>query len=101
MEATRQRTEQKQPVVFGCCAPEAQSVYLAGMFNDWNPEVTPMTRNEQGTWRVSLELSPGHYEYKFVLDGEWCCEPRCQGDRSCPKCVTNPYGTMNRVLKVQ
>lgn len=25
-----------------------------------------------------VALALGRYEYKFVLDGEWCCEPGTQ-----------------------
>jgi hypothetical protein len=98
--------------VFTCQSEDANSVYLAGNFNDWNPEATPMTRADSGTWQIALALEPGRYEYKCVVDGGWCCEPGrddyagcsdCVRDDSgvhCETCVANSFGTMNRVLEV-
>ena len=64
--------------------------------------VTPMTKDARGDWSVSLDLPPGHHEFKFDVDGASCCEPGCDGHYDgCPKCTPNPYGTMNRVLEVQ
>jgi len=89
-------------VEFSCHAPEAKAVFVAGTFNDWKPDATPLHANPpNGIWTVTLPLSPGHHEYKFVVDGQWCCEPGCEHEyRGCPKCVPNEFGTMNRVLEV-
>lgn len=87
--------------LFSCNAPEAQQVYLAGTFNEWKPDVTPMEKGEDGKWTASLELPIGRHEFKFVVDGEWCCEIGCNGNSDCPQCVLNDMGTMNRVCEVQ
>jgi hypothetical protein len=48
-----------------------------------------------------VALPPGRYEFKFVVDGAWCCEPGCEGPHhGCPKCVPNSSGTMNRLIEV-
>jgi hypothetical protein len=61
-----------------------------------------MVRGDGGHWTVSLPLAPGRYEYKFVVDGEWWCEPGCTVlSVECPRCIMNDFGTMNRVLEVQ
>ena len=89
--------------VFTCAAPDAATVFLAGTFNNWDPTSRPMKRAADGVWKLALPLplAPGHYEYKFVVDGQWCCEPGCEHEhRGCPKCVPNELGTMNRVLEV-
>ena len=84
-----------------CTAPHAKAVFVAGEFNDWSPSATPLQRDAAGHWSASLNLPPGHHEYKFVVDGQWCCEPGCEGPHhGCPKCVTNDQGTMNRALEV-
>lgn len=86
---------------FSCRAPEAQAVFVAGTFNDWSSEATPLTRQADGHWQIKLPLSPGHHEFKLIVDGQWCCEPGCEHEyRGCPKCVPNDRGTMNRVLEV-
>ncbi|MCA9076948.1 MAG: glycogen-binding domain-containing protein [Planctomycetaceae bacterium] len=73
---------------------------LAGTFNDWQTDASMMTKDEGGHWNAKLDLPPGRYEYKFVVDGQWCCEPGCQASAECPQCVPNDFGTMNRVIDV-
>ena len=60
-----------------------------------------MTREGSRHWSVAVPLRPGRYEYKFVVDGVWCCEPGCTAPGiQCPHCVMNAFGTMNRVLEL-
>ena len=55
--------------------PKAKTVALAGTFNDWNIQKTPMTRNG-GDWSVGIDLAPNRYQYKFVIDEErWTVDP--------------------------
>ena len=90
-----------KPIEFSCHAPKAQAVFVAGTFNGWRPKVTPLRRQPDGHWRTTLPLPPGHHEFKFIVDGQWCCEPGCQHEyHGCPKCCANEFGTMNRVLEV-
>ncbi|QEG35795.1 glycogen-binding domain-containing protein [Bythopirellula goksoeyrii] len=86
---------------FSCHAPDASAVFLAGTFNDWQTDATPLANVDQGNWKVQMELAPGHYEYKFFVDGQWCCEPGCQPLEACPKCVSNSFGTMNRFMDIE
>ncbi len=54
--------------------PEATSVDVAGEFNHWTPE--PLQRDGDGPWTVTLDLPPGHYAYKFLVNGEtWTLDP--------------------------
>ncbi|MFQ6044513.1 MAG: hypothetical protein ACE5PV_26980, partial [Candidatus Poribacteria bacterium] len=46
-----------------------ERVFIAGNFNDWNPKSHPLTLDESGEWKIELELPPGVYEYRFVVDG--------------------------------
>ena len=89
-------------VHLSCHAPEAKAVFVAGTFNDWKPDALPLHRHSSdGEWTASVALPPGRYEYKFIVDGQWCCEPGCEHEyRGCPKCCANDFGTMNRVLEV-
>lgn len=100
MTKTLRNLPNKNESAFSCYAPDAKTVFLAGSFNEWKPEATPMERREGGRWTASLKLPPGYYEYKFVLDGDWCCEPGCGDPGTCPHCVPNPFGTMNRFVEV-
>jgi hypothetical protein len=58
----------------------AKVVYLAGTFNNWNPTALPMEEVEPGLWRAELELEPGTYQYKYVIDGTtWKEDPNAPG----------------------
>ena len=93
--------KQARSTRFTCHAPEAKAVFLAGTFNGWSQQSTPTAKDAAGDWSVAVDLKPGRYEYKFVVDGSCCCEPGCEKVyQGSPKCVPNPFGTMNRVIEV-
>jgi hypothetical protein len=48
----------------------AGRVMLAGSFNEWEPDVLPMTKTDSG-WIATVKLGPGKYWYKFIVDGNW------------------------------
>ena len=74
---------------------QAQAVFITGTFNDWHPSVTPMIALGKGRWAKELSLPLGRYEYRFVVDGEWLCDPAATEQAS------NPYGDFNSVLVVR
>jgi len=52
------------------------SISLAGDFNGWNSTATPM-KKEGNVWTVTVPLSPGVHQYKFVADGQrWLPDPK-------------------------
>lgn len=51
------------------------SVFLAGDFNNWHPNNTPM-KEKAGIYETELELHKGQYAYKFVVDGRWICDEK-------------------------
>jgi len=55
----------------------ARSVAVAGEFNRFSPTANPMTEmGGDGVFRASLDLPPGDYGYKFVVDGtQWQLDP--------------------------
>src|SRR5687768_5758668 len=56
-------------------------VNVAGSFNGWSMDATPMTKGEDGTWRAKVNLVEGIHHYKFVVDGnQWTPDPK--GDAS-------------------
>lgn len=50
------------------------NVVLAGEFNNWDEQATVMTDTD-GDYQATIDLIPGDYEYKFVVDGEWIVDP--------------------------
>lgn len=75
--------------------PQAQAVYLAGDFNGWDPQAKPMRRRAGGQFRTNLDLPPGEYQYKFVVDGKWMIDPTAERQ------VTNGLGGSNSVAVVR
>ncbi|KRP07531.1 MAG: hypothetical protein ABR94_07580 [Sphingobacteriales bacterium BACL12 MAG-120802-bin5] len=53
---------------------DADTVMLAGNFNDWNSSDLGMQRTANG-WQLYYVFGPGNYEYKFVVDGNWIPDP--------------------------
>ena len=88
-----------------CQANQAKSVFVAGDFNNWSSHAMPLSKGRGGVWKLKLGLPPGRYEYKFIVDGEWCCDPGCPGcvqeHAECKHCIVNQYGSMNRVLIIK
>jgi 1,4-alpha-glucan branching enzyme len=82
-------------VPFEFLAPEAQKVYLAGDFNNWDASSNPMKKYRKGIWKTALSLPPGRYEYRFLVDGNW------ENDPSCCDCVPNEFGSQNCVRIVE
>lgn len=94
--------ERMKKARFAFPAPDAEAVHLAGTFNDWDMRAAPMTKDASGEWVIELALAPGRYEYKFVVDGQWCCKPgQPDTPAEAPDCVCNEHGTMNRVIEVR
>lgn len=74
--------------------PDAKSVCVAGTFNQWRPEQTPLRPAGNGRWVGDLRITPGRYEYLFVVDGQWLPDPNAR------ETVQNPFGGQNCVLTV-
>lgn len=53
---------------------DAKKVYLAGTFNNWSTMEMPMQRTDSG-WVTHLNLKPGKYSYKYIVDGRWTLDP--------------------------
>ena len=92
---TRSPFVEQTKVVFTYCAPHATNVRLAGTFNEWSPEATPLTYAGDGEWAVWLMLAPGEYKYRFVVDGVWHADPLATEN------AANPYGGMDSMLTVK
>ena len=66
-------------------AADAKKVFLAGEFNDWSTDATPMKKSKEGTFRASLDLEAGkEYQFKYVTSEEiWL------NDESADKYITS------------
>ncbi len=52
----------------------SKSVKLAGTFNNWDQNGLTLTRDGD-EWVIGLNLKPGKYLYKFIVDGQWLTDP--------------------------
>ncbi|MBM3881610.1 MAG: glycoside hydrolase [Verrucomicrobia bacterium] len=75
-------------------APGALSVLLVGDFTHWQEKPIPMRKGADGAWSAAVDLAPGTYHYRFMVDGEWRDDPECTVR------VSNPYGTENMVRQI-
>ena len=81
-------------VVLELVNPAAKRVFVAGSFNNWQPEQTPLAPAGNGRWAGDLKVRPGRHEYLFVVDGQWLPDPNAK------ESVENPFGGRNSVLTV-
>ena len=85
----------KKAVTFTVHAENGKSVFLAGSFNEWSTTAKKMAyKAKDGLYAATVQLAPGEYQYKFVVDGEW------RLDSANPNFVPNNFGTLNSLLKV-
>jgi chromosome partitioning protein len=79
--------------------PDASDVRIAGDFNGWVPDkgVRSLIESEGQTrvWTKILNLPPGTYEYRYVVDGEWREDPEN------PEAVRSEVGGRSSVLVVR
>ncbi len=82
-------------VYFAMQAKGATAVFLAGEFNSWSATAQAMSDADgNGVFDVTIPLAPGHYQYKYVIDGTWKEDPRSAAY------VADPYGGKNSIVEV-
>ena len=70
-----------------------RTVFLAGTFNDWKPDVLEMEGpDSSGQFEKKMVLDAGEYEYKYVIEGK--------ASRQDPGNRLQTGGYHNSVLKV-
>ena len=73
----------------------ARKVNLVGEFNNWNTLATPMKRQKNGAFSISLDLERGkEYQFRYLIDEEtW------ENDWEADKYIPTPFGgSENSVL---
>jgi len=75
----------------------AKSVALAGDFNNWDEEASPLTRDSSGLWLTTLKTpAAGRYQYKFIVGGKRWTEDPSNGMK-----VSDGYGGLNSLLIIE
>ena len=90
----QKKKAQNKRITFKLEASGAKEAILVGDFNSWDEKKHRMKKDNKGRWNKIVTLSPGRYEYKFLVDGEW------QNDPSNDQVVPNSFGTLNNILTV-
>jgi chromosome partitioning protein len=55
---------------------DGRVIRVAGDFNGWRPDVTPLTLNhELGVCEAVVPMEPGRHRYRLVVDGRWQADP--------------------------
>ena len=73
---------------------DAAVVALAGSFNNWDQSQLIFAREPDG-WVCRVDLDPGVYRYKFIVDGDWLLDP------SNPETAEDEAGNVNNVVEVR
>jgi 1,4-alpha-glucan branching enzyme len=58
-------------VEFRFYRPQAARVFVAGTFNGWRPDDSPMHKDPDGWWHATLDFAPGVHQFRYVADGQW------------------------------
>ena len=89
-------TQLNDAIIFVTLYPRADNVQIAGDFNSWQPQKSPMQKvGQSGVWQTELKLPAGKYRYRLVVDGQWQQDPYNETTE------TNPFGGYNSVLEVK
>ena len=87
--------QMEDAVMFMTLYPRANSVQIAGEFNNWQPDAAPMQKvSQNGAWQIKLPMNKGKYRYRLVVDGQWQQDPYNEVTEQ------NPYGEFNSILEV-
>jgi len=93
----QETTSRLAQVVLQLEAPQAEVVVVVGDWNNWDPQVQHLAKNNgEGTWSIMMELERGReYRYQFVIDGEqWIPDPNAYLQ------VDDGFGGKNSVLEM-
>jgi len=74
---------------------KGQDLKIAGDFNNWIPDHNITTQQVNGLIHKILNVAPGTYQYRLIVDGKWIKDPHNSQQ------VLNSYGELNSLLKVE
>ena len=83
-------------VEFSLVLSDAQSVAVAGNFNEWSHAAHPLERGDGGRWSCVVPLPEGEHMFMFVIDGDQWMSPPLADDF-----VEDGFGQRNGVVVVK
>ena len=83
-------------ILFSLLARRAKDVQLVGDFTDWEarPIIMDRMKPRSRTFGAAVDLPPGTYQYRFIVDGKWVEDPNADS-------VPNDFGTRNSVITIE
>ena len=72
----------------------AKKIIVAGSFNKWNEQLFKMKKTKDG-WELTLQIKPGVYQYRFIVDGQWMEDPHN------PHKTENEFDEYNSVIDIK
>lgn len=82
-------------VTFRYTTSPGRRVTVAGSFNGWSKDANPLRDTGNGTYELTLTVSSGQHQYKFVVDGStWTADP------ANPKSSPDGHGGKNSIVVV-
>ncbi|MGD1048477.1 MAG: isoamylase early set domain-containing protein [Candidatus Krumholzibacteriaceae bacterium] len=95
-KAEKSAADQITNIVIKYASASAAEVSIIGSFNNWEPGATLMKREANGGWTATLQLRPGRYSYKLLVDRKQRIV-----DPSNPVTEPDGFGGRNSVLEVR
>jgi len=74
----------------------AETAFLCGEFNEWDPAAHPMKRRKNGRHSTTVSLKTGRtYRFRYLLDGR-----RWENDWAADGYALNSFGAEDSLIKV-
>ena len=89
----KQMADQAASDVEFICSGAENYVKVAGTWNNWKPQ-NLIYNQQDDTWMLSLNLKPGTYQYKYIIDGDWIHDPS-------KRWIEDDKGNVNNVIVVE
>jgi hypothetical protein len=74
--------------------PSVEQAEIAGSFSRWKP-LSMKSSGRNGYWEVTIELSPGEYEYSYFLDGK-----KSVADPTAQFREEDDFGNINSIIRI-
>jgi 1,4-alpha-glucan branching enzyme len=71
-----------------------RDIFLVGDFNQWNERSHPLRRIKDRSYELELEIPPGKYRFKYLVDGVWWNDPDAE------EYAPNPWGSEDSVIRI-
>lgn len=88
------KTTEKKMVTFSIEAAPESSVFVAGSFNEWNPDKNQLKKQKSGKFSARFSVPKGQHEFKYVIDGNWVTDESAE-------VVWNDQGSQNNLINVE